>query len=386
MIYKYELPDNVLRFVYRDGDSTVLSDELYLAVRKSPIRPVPGGLNACGIKTAQNVLDFFNIGLPESLLLPHFSVHELPAWLKWISSGHWVYPSSLRGGLEECLHQYGCPNFVVRMEHGQDANRVKELLKNGYPVVAMVDSGFHWITVVGYGDDSGFDVLDNTSATKRATIDMGFHGPSRYYDWITDTSFKAGTLLYLESTVPISVTPVSGPHLVPPPGGWQKACLQSPAIADLQFFFSLDNSDVAINRWAAASGFVTGVWNHENDGSHLGAICLPASAADLHAPAYSELEAAFPGNPDVAAHRWACQHGYVAGKRNHEDDGAHRGVIGIKPGTAELRAPAYAELEAVFPGNYDVAAHRWATSHGYLAGALNHEDDGAHLGVICFRS
>ncbi len=102
-------------------------------------------------------------------------------------------------------------------------------------------------------------------------------------------------------------------------------------------------------------------------------------------PTIAELNAIFPGNPDVAAHRWAVQQGYVAGKWNHENEGTHLGVIGIKGSVADMRNPTIAELNAIFPGNPDVAAHRWANQHGYAAGAWNHENDGTHLGVICFR-
>jgi hypothetical protein len=60
------------------------------------------------------------------------------------------------------------------------------------------------------------------------------------------------------------------------------------------------------------------------------------------------LNAIFPGNPDVAAHRSANLHGYVAGKWNHKNDGAHLGVVGIKSVVADLRNPTTAELNAAF--------------------------------------
>lgn len=201
MILQYTLPGNIKRYVYREGNNTVLSDELYAARNRWPARAVPGPLPACGIKTAQNVLDYFDIGLPAPILEPHFAIHDLPSWVNWfVHAGKWVYPSSLRGGVEECLHQYGCAHFAVRMQHGQNRDRVIEVLKMGYPVMALVDNGFHWVTVVGYTEDTGFDVLDNTSVTKRASIDMGFNGASRLYDWFTDTSFQAGTLLFIEES------------------------------------------------------------------------------------------------------------------------------------------------------------------------------------------
>ena len=178
------------------------------------------------------------------------------------------------------------------------------------------------------------------------------------------------------ATSPPDIT-VNSPRSVP------LVRLASPSRMELESIFP-NNLDVAAHRWAVQVGFVGGIWNHENDGSHLGVICLTSNAAEWQSPSISELEKIFAGNPDVAAHRWAMQHGYAAGKWSHENDGTHLGVICVKRDAAQLVSPTIAELEKIFAGNPDVAAHRWAMQHGYVAGVWIHENDGTHLGLACF--
>jgi len=148
---------------------------------------------------------------------------------------------------------------------------------------------------------------------------------------------------------------------------------------------SVSDSEVAAHRWAYNIGYAGGIWNHENDGTNLGVICLTADVADVLNPPIAQLNAIFPANPDVAAYRWARQQGYAAGVWNHENDGTHLGVIAIKSDVADVHSATIAQLNAIFPADPDVAAHRWAAQQGYAAGVWNHEDDGTYRGVICFR-
>lgn len=166
--------------------------------------------------------------------------------------------------------------------------------------------------------------------------------------------------------------------------GWRATRSAAPLKTELNAIYD-NNFDASVHAWSTLHGFTAGLWNHEDDGTHVGAICLPASAADVLVRSTAELN--LPANnsdTDLAANRWAVAHGYVAGFWTHEPDGGTARVIAVKAAAAELRGVPLTELNAIFAGNRDVAAQRWALLQGFVGGAWNHEADATTAGVVCF--
>ncbi len=160
----------------------------------------------------------------------------------------------------------------------------------------------------------------------------------------------------------------------------------APEIAELEAIYS-PIRDVAVHRWATRNGFVAGLWNHEDSGTRVGVVCLPASAAGLNQVSAADFDPSdLARNPGVAANRWAKVHGYAAGFLIPETEDGGLGVVGIKLEAVDINAPTVADLQAIFPANLEVAANRWALAHGYVAGVWNHEGDGAHWDVVCFHA
>jgi hypothetical protein len=185
--------------------------------------------------------------------------------------------------------------------------------------------------------------------------------------------------------VTVATTAVIPPVTIPSgfiePATLESVIRRAPTIAELDAIFP-GNIDVAATRWAQQQGFVAGIWDHEINATNVGVICLSSKFAERFAPTIAELEAIVPKNIDVAATRWAQQQGFVAGVWDHEINATNVGVIAIK--VADRFNPKIAELEAIVPGNIDVAATRWAQQQGFVAGVWDHENDGTRVGVICF--
>ncbi len=195
MIIQYEHPRRFLRF--GDENSTTLSKNLGDSHNLSPYGPTSGKLNACGVYSARNVLSYFDVH--DIDLGSYFDPHSLPPFLQFIADGHWLYPSEVRSGLDRALAANGYPEVNVALHHSKRQDDVVALLRRGYPVIALVDNGSHYVTVVRYEFGSGFWVHDNATLALRPSLDLSFSGATLGYSKVSSTSFRPGTLVCLES-------------------------------------------------------------------------------------------------------------------------------------------------------------------------------------------
>ena len=64
-----------------------------------------------------------------------------------VGCGIAVYPSDLRKGLERILADNGIENIEVDRYSGMSRADIETYLKQGFPVIASVDGGNHWVAI-----------------------------------------------------------------------------------------------------------------------------------------------------------------------------------------------------------------------------------------------
>jgi len=70
-----------------------------------------------------------------------------------------------------------------------------------YPVIALVNNGSHWVTVVAYDNADGYYVHNNWTGEWWSNLDLSFHGPPSWASLGLGDSkgCKEGTILTIES-------------------------------------------------------------------------------------------------------------------------------------------------------------------------------------------
>lgn len=188
-------------------------DYLLLNNEKRPVRSfnVTGDekYKGCGIKTAQNALHYFNIDLKQKEIL-HFITARKVDFGSW-KDKIFVLPADLRQGLEKILRDMRIDNVDVVRVSGKKVENISQYLKSGYPVIALVNNGNHWVTVVGEKNSNFssapkhriYKVMDNSSNTSRSYrhMDLEFDDASKaamnlLRTFNGGTSYRPGTLIY----------------------------------------------------------------------------------------------------------------------------------------------------------------------------------------------
>jgi hypothetical protein len=70
-------------------------------------------------------------------------------------------------------------------------------LRDGFPVLALVDGGSHWVVVAGY-DQGGYYIHDNWSFTRRAKLDLSFDRLNAAWAFVDGTDYEPGTFISFE--------------------------------------------------------------------------------------------------------------------------------------------------------------------------------------------
>lgn len=160
----------------------------------------------CGIKTAQNVINYFGIDMKQKHILNYVTGRK---------AGDRIFtlPSELRGGLEKLLKEFKLDDIEVHRVSGKSTKDIENYLAKGFPVIALVDNGTHWVTVVGVKNShfsrdytaQSFIVLDNWSIKTRnwRSMSLDFDKTTGAAKDILKafnggTSYKPGTLIYFK--------------------------------------------------------------------------------------------------------------------------------------------------------------------------------------------
>jgi hypothetical protein len=191
----------VVRWVFNDQTLTVV--RLYGAVDAQgngndlqTYTPEGDPPAYCGPKAAQNALLYFGFTVSEKYLMDNYlPTHPVP-----FSSNRYTLPSSLATGLARFFANESPPGEaevdVLHLSH-QTNDDIVAFLRYGYPVLALVDGGYHWIVVMGH--DASTDtwwVLDNYDSTTRHGLDMNFSSGETVLSWFNaDGSYQPGSII-----------------------------------------------------------------------------------------------------------------------------------------------------------------------------------------------
>lgn len=175
----------------------------------------------CGVKTGQNVLRYFGINMTQTEInkdryIPGRKVEVLGVALH---GNKFTAPSELRSGLSALLQERGITNIEVVRESNKRAEDIPSLLASGYPVIALVDGGNHWVTVVAvkssfFSSDPKnqmFFVHNNGSTEWRSWAEMSLEftdfnskvsalGNAANIRFTGGTSYLPGTLIYFRKS------------------------------------------------------------------------------------------------------------------------------------------------------------------------------------------
>lgn len=157
----------------------------------------------CGPKAAQNVLRYFGIKKSQAQIIKNgLKIHKFNVRGKGKIA---TTPAELRHGLQKNLDKY---NYKNRIEVVLVQNRsiVKSLiphyLEHGYPVIALVNNGSHWVSITACIDHSKkYYVMGNKSTTwwKNKKLNLSFNGATSIFSKLgIVSSFKPNTIIYFK--------------------------------------------------------------------------------------------------------------------------------------------------------------------------------------------
>jgi hypothetical protein len=153
----------------------------------------------CGVRVSQNVLRYFGIKLTQKQLNDgYIPTHHFGAFSDHIAT----FPTELSKGLQKALDKLGKTKFKVKLHTKKHWPDVVEHLKNGFPVIALVENGGHWVAVSGFRrveGKVGFHIVDNNSSYWQPTLDLSLDGSSSFLASLGIISkYKHGTFLSFE--------------------------------------------------------------------------------------------------------------------------------------------------------------------------------------------
>jgi hypothetical protein len=164
----------------------------------------PSPYLGCGPEAAQNVLAYIGSTSTIQHVASMINTIDVP-----LSDQIATTPQSLEQGLERLLTNLGSGRYNVRRESGKTLHYVKQELDKGFPVIALVNNGTHWVTITAYRSSGLFDefhIIDYNEGQGRwvlpvgVDLDIGFPN-----SWASVVSFgyqgyRAGTVLSIEYT------------------------------------------------------------------------------------------------------------------------------------------------------------------------------------------
>jgi hypothetical protein len=151
----------------------------------------------CGPRAALNVLSYFDVATNIYNVWGPVPTIDNP-----FNDQRATLPDDLRSGLESLLNSMGKGHFRVKRISGQPVAKIKNLLTGGYPVIALVNNGGHYVTFTGY-ENGKYRVTDYYGSDRWVAendIDIGFRNFPAWFSFISTGTggYKAGTLLYVE--------------------------------------------------------------------------------------------------------------------------------------------------------------------------------------------
>jgi hypothetical protein len=152
----------------------------------------------CGINAAQSALAYFGIYKIQGELKAFINTISFPT-----TSNIAVYPDDLKNGLQKLLIIAGLNNIRVcrRSDITKDekVQSINQSLLAGFPVIALVDGGSHWIVIVGE-ENGNYLVHSNFNLTNRTAdqIDIDFGNLEGFLASIDGTSYNSGTMIFFE--------------------------------------------------------------------------------------------------------------------------------------------------------------------------------------------
>ena len=207
----------VERFIYREGENTWLYKSLScydtdeIGDKKCQTEGVcyknkcqvfsaessDTSYEGCGIKSAQNVLRYFDIFMTQDEIKKYIKTHSI----KSIKNNAWVYPDEMTSKLQKILNDNGYKDIItVKRNEGKhkDKDFVLNTLKAELPLIALVDKGSHYISIFGYRNGK-YCVHDNSNNTLRDKIDTTFDWKAKVVGFIDrlfdNNKFKEGTFI-----------------------------------------------------------------------------------------------------------------------------------------------------------------------------------------------
>jgi hypothetical protein len=167
----------------------------------------------CGRKAAQNALYYFGIKMSQSDIGEDVSGWHIPGTGRIAT-----YPDQLRDGLQEILDRKAKTNFIVRRKSHADKADIRAALATGYPVIALVNNGSHWVVIGAKGANGSWWVIDDFSATWRAdsSVSLDFSGVPAWYA-LADlvSSYEEGTIItFAKAPPPAPGSPGGGSNII----------------------------------------------------------------------------------------------------------------------------------------------------------------------------
>ena len=177
------------------------------------------GYWGCGIAFAQSALRYFGIDLTrEEIRKKYFPSHTVNIPL--IAHGIYVRPTTLHDGLVKALSDYAGGGYMqtegrgvnVRLETGKSAADIARHLSLGYPVIALVNGGEHYVLVVGQESKGRFIVVDSDTGGPNklnypVVLDLSFSSTSSLAQHFqSDSKWQSGMIIFFD---PIPLSPAA---------------------------------------------------------------------------------------------------------------------------------------------------------------------------------
>jgi hypothetical protein len=170
------------------------------------------GYVGCGIAVAQSALSYFGINLTRAQLQGYIPSHK-------VGSNIYVRPSDIASGIRNALYKFAGVTYCqtegrgvhVVIETGKTPADIANHLAAGYPVIALVDGGTHYVLAVAHLDQGNtFRVVNSDHGGDNfmggpSTIDLNFNTGSDIAQWFQgDQNYAHGMIIHFD---PIPITP-----------------------------------------------------------------------------------------------------------------------------------------------------------------------------------
>jgi len=191
--------------------------ELYANGRAYKFNCKSGNYAGCGIDAAHSFMGWIDDTITRSSIKHHIETTNLTDTIFGdLKKGDtFTSPAQMSKGLTELVNAYE-PHYkdkVTRHHHNNDdfvIAKIKEYLESGMPVVALINNGCHWVTIVGIDCIYNGNKLDLNSKIQYIDMTAGHTYISNYSNlkicgWSSEgerlySSYKAGTIISIEDS------------------------------------------------------------------------------------------------------------------------------------------------------------------------------------------